>query len=169
MKDSARYWIEKLGLARHPEGGYFAPAIRSGEKVARKCLPDRFSGERAFVSSGYYLLEKGDFSAFHRLKSMEIWHFFAGSPLTISILEKDGRLRQKKLGANAEKGESFQAAIEPGRWFGACVDGPEGFSLVGCTVAPGFEYEDFELAVREELLERYPAQRAIIGKLTRAG
>ncbi|MGA2228229.1 MAG: cupin domain-containing protein [Syntrophobacteraceae bacterium] len=164
---NAQYWIEKLNLTKHPEGGFFAPAFRASEQISRDGLPDRFAGNRAIVSSIYYLLEKGQFSTFHRLKSVEIWNFFEGDPLMIHILDPHGALIQKMLGRNFDKGESFQAAIEPGSWFAAEHQGRGEFTLVGCTVAPGFEYEDMEIASRAELQARYPQHLEIIEKLTR--
>ncbi len=164
----AQYWIEKLNLAKHPEGGFFAPAFRASEQIGRDGLPDRFAGNRAIVSSIYYLLEKGQFSTFHRLKSVEIWNFFEGDPLTIYILDPHGALIEKRLGRNVDSGESFQVAIEPGSWFAAEHCGPGEFTLVGCVVAPGFEYEDMEIAGRAHLHARYPQHAEIIERLTRA-
>ncbi|MGA3114382.1 MAG: cupin domain-containing protein [Syntrophobacteraceae bacterium] len=165
---NAGYWIEKLSLAEHPEGGCFAPAFRASEQIGRDGLPERFTGNRAIVSSIYYLLKKGQFSAFHRLKSVEIWSFFEGDPLTIYVIDPLGGLIEKRLGRNFENGESFQADMEAESWFGAEQQGPGEFTLVGCTVAPGFEYEDMEIAGRAQLLAMYPQHQEIIEKLTRA-
>jgi uncharacterized protein len=165
---NAQYWIEKLNMTEHPEGGFFAPAFRASEQISRDGLPDRFAGNRAIVSSIYYLLKKGQFSTFHRLKSVEIWSFFEGDPLTIHVLDMHGALIEKRLGRNFDTGESFQIAIEPGSWFAAEQQGPGEFTLVGCTVAPGFEWEDMEIANWAELLARYPQHREIIEKLTKA-
>ncbi|MFZ0927846.1 MAG: cupin domain-containing protein [Syntrophobacteraceae bacterium] len=164
---SADFWIEKLNLAEHPEGGWFAPAFRALEQIGREGLPDRFTGNRAIVSSIYYLLKKGQFSAFHRLKSVEIWSFFEGDPLTIHLIEPHGGLVEKRLGRNFDNGESFHAVMEAGNWFGAEQQGPGEFTLVGCTVAPGFEYEDMEIAGRAQLLAMYPQHQEIIEKLTK--
>jgi uncharacterized protein len=169
MQNYPDYWIEKFELTEHPEGGYFAPAYRSGEQLKRECLPNRFPGDRATVSSIYYLLKKGQFSAFHRLKSVEIWNFYEGSPLVLHVLDEGGNLLLRKLGRNIENGEFPQTVVEPGSWFGAAIDGPGEFCLVGCTVVPGFDYEDFEIADRKELLARYPHHREIIERLTRNG
>ena len=102
------------------------------------------------------------------MKSVEIWSFFEGGPLTIHVLDPHGGLTEKKLGRNFSKGESFQVAIEAGYWFAAEQRGPEQFTLVGCTVAPGFEYEDMEIAGRAQLLASYPQHSEIIEKLTMA-
>ncbi|MGA2404955.1 MAG: cupin domain-containing protein [Syntrophobacteraceae bacterium] len=165
---NAEYWIDKLNLAEHPEGGCFAPVFRASEQLSKDGLPDRFTGNRAIVSCIYYLLKRGEFSAFHRLKSVEIWNFFEGDPLTIHVIDPLGGLTQKRLGRNFDMGESFQVVIEPGSWFAAEQRGPGEFTLVGCTVAPGFEYEDMEIAGRDELKARYPQHLKIIEKLTRA-
>jgi len=167
MQDNAAYWIDKLRLAPHPEGGWFVQTYRSAESVRDGQLPHRFEGDRVFSTAIYYLLEGKEFSAFHRIKSDEVWHFYAGGSLTLYVTEGQGRLVQKKLGRDPEKGESFQAIVEAGSWFGAALDDPKSYALVGCTVAPGFEYADFELADRSRLLAEYPEHRKIIERLTR--
>jgi predicted cupin superfamily sugar epimerase len=166
MEKTALYWIEKLGLSEHPEGGYFAPAYRSSERIEESCLPNGFTGDRALVSSIHYLLARGQISALHRLKSVEMWHFYSGDPLSIYILEPNGTLKERTLGPDIDKGQEFQITIEPGCWFGAEHYGPGEYTLVGCTVSPGFEYEDMEFAGRDELLGRYPQHRGLIEKLT---
>ncbi len=167
MKHSAQYWIEQLNLVEHPEGGLFAPSFRASEQILRTGLPGCFAGNRAIVSSIYYLLKRGQFSVFHRLKSVEIWSLFEGDPLTIYILDPLGALIEKRLGRNFDEGERFQVVIEAGNWFAAEQRGPGDFTLVGCTVAPGFEYEDMEIGGRAELLAMYPQHRKIIERLTR--
>lgn len=167
MQDKAGYWIDRLQLAPHPEGGWFAQTYRSAESVRDGQLPCRFEGDRVFSTAIYYLLEGRDFSAFHRIKSDEIWHFYAGGPVTLYVIEKSGRLVQKKLGREPDKGELFQVVVEAGCWFGAAIDDPAPYALMGCTVAPGFEYADFQLADRSRLLQEYPRHRKIIEKLTR--
>ena len=166
MERSAQYWIEKLNLVEHPEGGFFAPVFRASERIGRTGLPDRFTGNRIIVSSIYYLLKRGQFSTFHRLRSVEIWNFFEGDPLTIYVLDSPGMLTEKRLGPNFEAGESYQVAIEAGNWFAAEQRGPGEFTLVGCAVAPGFEYEDMEIAGRAELLAKYPQHREVIERYT---
>lgn len=166
MKD-ADYWIEKLELADHPEGGYFRRLHQSKEEISRDCLPPRFPGPRALSTSIIYLLKGSQFSALHRIKSDEIWHFYTGSSLTLYVIDPAGRLARMKLGNNPEKGEAFQRLVEAGCWFGATVDDPVSYSLMGCTVAPGFDFEDFELGSRKTLTDRYPRHRSVIERLTR--
>lgn len=167
MTEEARYWIDKLDLVRHPEGGYYVRTYFAREWIEKDHLPQRFSGSRPFSTAIYYLLPGDEFSAFHRLHSDEMWHFYTGSPLTLYILETDGRLLEKTLGSDMERGESFQVLIEAGCWFAATVDDVATYTLVGCTVAPGFAYEDYELAHRDALMTQYPQHSELIRRLTR--
>lgn len=166
MNPKARFWIEKLQLQPHPEGGYYRETYRAEQRVLSCCLHEH-EGPRPIATAIYFLLPGDQFSALHRLRSDEMWHFYTGSPLTIYMIDPQGALSQVRLGANPENGERFQAVIKAVCWFGATVDDPEGYALVGCTVSPGFEYEDFELGNRQSLLERYPQHREIIERLTR--
>lgn len=167
MKErNADYWINTLHLAPHPEGGYFREVFRSMEKIAREGLPQRFSGERNFLTSIYYLLRKGERSSLHRLKSDELWYFHDGAPLSVYALSEDGVSRHV-LGLDAASGQLPQAVIPAGCWFGAVIEGEGGYSLVGCAVAPGFDFADFELASRDAMLARYPHHRSLVEKLTR--
>jgi hypothetical protein len=163
----ADYWIERLGLAEHPEGGYFRRTYRSNEEISLDGLPSRFSGPRAFSTSIYFLLKGGQFSALHRIKSDELWHFYAGSSLTIHAIDQVGGLTRMKLGSDLENGEAFQRLVAARCWFGATVDDPASYSLVGCTVAPGFDFQDFELGNRKALTDQYPQHRSVIERLTR--
>ncbi len=164
---TASYWVEKLGLLRHPEGGYFAETYRAPASIPAGALEGLFPGERRFSTAIYYLLEQGDFSAFHRIRSDELWHFYNGDPLDIFCFNEQGELLQITLGNDPEKGEVLQAVVPAGCWFGSLPASGSRFSLVGCTVAPGFDFEDFEMAVREELLAAYPRFHDVIRKLTR--
>lgn len=166
MNPEARFWIEKLHLQPHPEGGYYRETYRAEQRVLGCCLHEH-EGPRSIATAIHFLLPGDQFSALHRLRSDEMWHFYTGSPLTIYIIDPQGTLSQVRLGTKPENGESFQAVVKAGCWFGATVDDPEGYTLVGCTVSPGFEYEDFELGNRQSLLDRYPQHREIIERLTR--
>lgn len=157
--------ISNLQLVRHPEGGWFRESYRSGDSVSGGALPERFVGSRAFSTAIYFLLEAGDISALHRIKSDEIWHFYAGSPLVIHAIHPDGRYQPQRLGGNAAAGELYQTVVPHGCWFGAESEGP--FTLVGCTVSPGFDFADFEMADRQVLSAHYPQHRELIGRLTR--
>ena len=167
----AKKWIRRLGLKKHPEGGYYRETYRSSERIDRRGLPTRYRGGRHLSTAIYYLLPQGQFSAFHRIQSDEIWHFYEGDPLTLFLLLSKGRLVRKPLGRNLSKGESPQVLIPRGTWFAAAVisskKGGTGYALAGCTVAPGFDFSDFEMARRETLLKKYPARRRWILRLTK--
>lgn len=158
--------IKKLGLTPHPEGGYFKEVYRSSEIIRADALPERYSTERAVSTSIYFLLESGDFSAFHRLQSDETWHFHTGSPVFIYMITDNGKLIKVELGNSGSESPVFQYTIFKNVWFAAEVKEPGSFTLVGCTVAPGFDFTDFEFADRFTLLEEYPLHKDIIEKLT---
>jgi predicted cupin superfamily sugar epimerase len=163
----ARAWIERLQLRRHPEGGYFRESYRAGEGVAAAHLPARFGGDRAFSTAIYFLLEGEDFSALHTLKQDEVWHFYAGSSVTIHVIDPDGGHAALRLGRNVAAGEEPQAVVRAGWLMGAVVGEPRSYALVGCTTAPGFDFADWHLPTREELCARFPQHAELIGRLTR--
>ena len=164
---NASYWIDHFKLIRHPEGGWFRETYRAGETILESGLPARFQGERAFSTAILFLLEQGDMSALHRLKSDEVWHFHEGGALAVHVITPDGEYREILLGRDPEKGECFQAVVPAGCWFGAELAGSGELSLVGCTVAPGFDFSDFEMARRTELKTLFPGHAALIQRLTR--
>lgn len=156
----AQDWVKKLGLAKHPEGGYYRETFRSKTQVSAP----GFSGDRSASTAIYYLLKSGQFSAFHRIKSDELWHLYAGSPLVLHVIE-GGRLYTVTLGRG--KGQEPQATVRAGCWFSASVARPRSYSLAGCTVAPGFDFADWEMGVREELVKEHPRHRETIERYTR--
>lgn len=156
--------INELHLLPHPEGGYFREIYRSGEIIQPNTIPG-FQDERNVCTSIYYLLNKTDISHFHRIKSDEIWHFYEGSPVVIHIIDDNGDHKKVVLG-KAENASTFQTVIPKNLWFAAEVKNKEAYSLVGCTVAPGFDFMDFELAEREELIKKFPHLSEIINRLT---
>jgi uncharacterized protein len=155
MRD-AQYWIDKLDLQSHPEGGYFRETFVSEDVIQTGHLAREYSGPRKAYTLIYYLLKSGEVSKLHRLKSDEIWNFYTGSTLTIHVLETNGDYVEKKLGPDFEVGESFQHVVKPGCWFGASVDAKNSFALVGCFVSPGFDFEDFEMAEKSDLIAEFP-------------
>jgi predicted cupin superfamily sugar epimerase len=155
----ARFWVKKLGLEKHPEGGYYKETYRASVEIDVPGL-----GKRSAGTAIYYLLERSQFSAFHRIKSDEIWHFYAGSPLVLHVIDLQGRLGRMALGRPG-KNAVPQAVVKAGCWFSASSTGR--YSLVGCTVAPGFDFADFELARRDEMVLRYPEHKKAIVKYTR--
>jgi len=118
---TAAYWIERLGLAPHPEGGYFRETYRAAESIPAEGLPARFAGPRTFSTAVYYLLQRDDVSALHRIAADEVWHHYTGAPLALTIIDPGGHLTTPVLGADAEHGESFQLVVPAGAWFGATL------------------------------------------------
>jgi predicted cupin superfamily sugar epimerase len=160
------YWIRTLNLTKHPEGGYFQESYRCPEKIYLQSGSS--SIERNSASSIYFLLPGNEVSCFHRLRYDEIWYYHTGSPLTISMIDESGRLSERKLGLDTAMGESPQVVVPRGYIFGAKVCRADSYTLIGCVVAPGFDYQDFELLSRKTLLEQYPQYREIIIQLTTA-
>lgn len=164
---NAEKLIQQLQLQPHPEGGFYKEVYRSEGLIAANCLPPDFGGDRHFATSIYYLLQQGDFSAFHRIKSDEIWHFYAGGMLWLHVIDHAGNYRQLQLGAAPENGAWFQAVMPAGVWFAAEPAPETEFTLAGCTVSPGFDFRDFEMAKKETLLRQHPTHRAVIERLCR--
>ena len=148
----ASEYIANLGLMPHPEGGYYRQVYGNDDSGMKK------------ISTIYYMLCENEFSAFHRLHNMvEIWYYHAGEPLDIYVISPDGNLTVHHLSADNE----LQAVIEPESWFAAELPDKQGFSLVGCAVAPAFTFENFELAKKSELLQEFPQHRQLIERLCR--
>ena len=159
--------ITALNLQPHPEGGWYRETYRATESLSPTALPDRFDGQRSHATAIYFLLNSESFSVLHRIKSDEQWHFYSGSSLTVHIIHPDGRYAPIKLGQNLSQGETFQAVVPYGCWFGATVDTPDSYALVGCSVAPGFDFADFEMADRDSLSKEFPQHTELIARLTR--
>ena len=166
MNDAA-FLIEHFHLQKHPEGGWFSEVYRSGEIIPPQGLPGRYGKERNVATSIYFLLEGHDFSAFHRLLSDETWHFYSGCPLNLHIIHPVGILENIILGNEARSNMQFQYTIPHGCWFAARPADPSSFSFIGCSVAPGFDFEDFELASRDRLIEAFPMHQRLIERLSR--
>jgi uncharacterized protein len=165
-KKSAEYWIKKLKLKPHKEGGYYREIYRSEEKINSIALPERYNGERHFATSIYFLLKSGQPSKFHKLKSDEIWNYHYGSPIIIISIDNKGNLKENILGNNYNNNNEFQITIPKETLFAAYVTEDNSFSIVGCTSIPGFEYEDFELKDKNEITKQYPALKDTIIKFT---
>jgi len=162
---TAQYYIEHLQLQPHPEGGYYKETYRSAGSIAADYLPENVSGDRSYSTAIYFLLQQGDFSAFHRIKSDECWHFYDGGTLLIHVLHQNGEYSCTRLGKNIHEGEVFQYVVPAGAWFAS--EPASFFTLVGCTVAPGFDFADFEMANREALGLQFPMHRELISRLYR--
>lgn len=160
-----QYYVSKLGLTPHREGGYYKETFHSTEMTSDQELTVNFEGKRKLYTSIYFLLTSKDISHFHRLKSDELWYYHAGSPLTIHIIDEKGEYKDIKLGLNLDNGEVPQALVPKNSIFGSSVMDEDTFSLVGCMVSPGFEYKDFELFTQSELLLKYPQHKDIIRKM----
>jgi predicted cupin superfamily sugar epimerase len=165
-------WIRELRLAEHPEGGFYWVTYTAEMTLAAAALPEGFAGARPASTAIYFLLSneragRGGFSAFHRLRSDEMWHFYAGSPLVVHVIARDGGYTKLLLGPEAEAGQEFQAVVKAGCWFASAPLLADSFALVGCTVAPGFDFADFELARRDELSQVFPQHDALIAEFTR--
>jgi predicted cupin superfamily sugar epimerase len=167
MKQDADYWIQKLNLVKHEEGGWYTLVYRSPFLLPQQILPNTFLGSRPAATAIYFLLAKDNFSALHRIASDELWHFYTGDTLLVYEIKPDEQLIEHRLGSNFEAGEQFQCAVTAGSWFGAKLQDGGQFALVGCTVSPGFDYAEFELAKREMLEKQFPQHQAIIALLTR--
>ena len=167
MHEEAKEWVERLGLLPHPEGGFFKESYRSSMSLSSDAIGDAFNGSRSISTGIYYLLTGTDFSALHRIASDEMWHFYAGSPLRVEGLHSDGTREDWVL--SNELGHGLPQAIVPaGVWFGSRLVNPDGFALVGCTVAPGFDFGDFEMGNRGQLQSAFPVHEKWIASLTRS-
>ena len=150
--------VDELGLEPHPEGGYYKETYRSEMSI----IPDGSGKSPRNVSTSiYYLLPKGEFSSFHRIRSDELWHHYSGGTACIHILQEGKPYRKVLLGKSLSNGESFQAIIPAGAGFATEVINGD-FLLAGCTVAPGFDFNDFQLADRDNLIKDFPSHRKLI-------
>lgn len=157
----ARTWIDDLGLQPHPEGGWYLETYRSRDVV------ETARGPRPASTAIFYLLERGEFSALHRIASDELWHHHAGGALDVVELRAD-EVVVHRLGSDRRAGERPQVVIPAGVWFGARPAADAAYALVGCTVAPGFDFADFEMARAEELRRTHAHAASWIDALTRA-
>ncbi|MBX3270386.1 MAG: cupin domain-containing protein [Sandaracinaceae bacterium] len=162
---------ERLGLAPHPEGGFYRETYRATRAWPAEALPQ--GAPRAASTAIYFLVPEGSFSALHRIASDELWHFHAGASLEIVAFDPDGGRHDRWLGLALDRGEAPQQVVPAGWLFGARLRAPRlgdapPWALVGCTVAPGFDFADFELPPRAALLDALPAHHAIVRELTRA-
>lgn len=162
---TAQYYIEHLQLQPHLEGGHYKEIYRSKGSIAENCLPEDIKGDRSYSTAIYFLLQQGDFSAFHRIKSDECWHFYDGGTLLIHVLNQNGEYSCTRLGKNIHEGEVFQYVVPAGAWFAS--ESASFFTLVGCTVAPGFDFDDFQMARKDELIKEFPKLKDLIDRLCR--
>ncbi len=164
--NTAHELIQTLNLERHPEGGYYRETYRSDGRIDACCLGSIFDGSRSMSTAIYFLLEGKDISVFHRIRSDEIWHHYAGQSLCLHMIDEIGAYRTVHLGKSVDKAEAPQVIVPAGLWFGATVVGAASYALVGCTVSPGFDFRDLEIGSRDDLLRLYPKHRLVIEALT---
>jgi len=158
--------IASLELLPHPEGGYYREYYRSEGRIPQGSMSVAYTGDRNYATSIYFLLTSAAFSAFHRIKQDEIWHFYKGSPLIIHMISETGRYSKVILNNMFQEGEHLQYVVKGGVWFAAEVIDPDSYTLVGCTVAPGFDFDDFELPSQNQLLEKFPQHQKLINRLS---
>ncbi len=154
--------IQKLDLKPHPEGGYFKETYRSPGEIELGNLPDKYSGNRNYSTCIYFLLISGNFSAFHKINQDEIWHFYDGSPVELHTISQHGEHQAYIIGRDFDQGQTPQLAVPGNHYFASKVTEPNNFSLVGCTVAPGFDFDDFVLARRGDLLQKFPQHQQLV-------
>jgi len=159
--EDANYWVKHLQLHPHPEGGFYKEVYRSPKQVTRN--PP--AGLKSACTSIYYLLSGADFSGFHRIESDEIWYFHKGAPLHIHVIDANGLLTTHEL--SDQLTGNLQTVVEAGQWFAAELPGADGYSLVSCAVAPGFDFSEFKMAKKAEMLQQYPTHTELINRLCR--
>lgn len=160
--------VQQLDLQPHPEGGYFKETYRSSGSISSNDLGDQYEGQRNYSTCIYFLLTAENFSAFHRIKQDEIWHFYDGSPIQLHMIDPEGNYSKQLIGRDLRNGELPQFVVPGGYWFASEVSEGGSFSFTGCTVAPGFSFEDFDLPSRKELTKMFPQHREVINRMTHA-
>ena len=164
---SAEDVIAKLGLIPLPdEGGYYKETFRDNGIIPDSVLPDH-GGPRQYSTSIYYLVTPDEFSALHAVRSTEVFHFYAGDPVRMMQINQDGDLKEIILGSDFTNRQSPQTVVEPDVWQGTKLIQGGQWALLGCTVAPGFDFADFTLGHREKLIEAFPQHEALIVEFTR--
>jgi len=159
--------IQKLGLKPHPEGGFYRETYRSDGVINENSLAYGYHGDRNLSTCIYFLLTSDVFSAFHRIRQDEIWHFYDGSPIELHTITQNGIYTKTVIGKAIDLGQVPQFVVPGGSWFAASVINPDDYSLIGCTVSPGFDFRDFELPSQNYLISQFPHHQEIISKLTR--
>lgn len=156
-----------LDLKPHPEGGFYKETYRSTGLIGKESLPEPYSSARNYSTSIYFLLTKDTFSAFHKIHQDEFWHFYDGSPIDLHMISPEGKHTQITIGRDLKNGQVPQFVVPGGYWFASRVLNNDDWALAGCTVAPGFDFDDFDLAERNQLIEMFPEHHKIIKELTR--
>ena len=161
--------VKHLGLEPLPgEGGFYREMYRSAEKIPADALPERYKADKHLATAIYYLLTPETFSAVHRLISDEVFHFYLGDPVTMLQLHGDGSGERITLGPDIEAGQCLQCVVPHGVWQGMHLNAGGRFALMGTTVAPAFDFGDYQPGQREDLIQKYPDFAEIIKRLTNA-
>ena len=158
--------VKNLNLTAHPEGGYYKENYRSEGLINPNSLWKGVKGNRNYSTGIYFLLEKMQFSGFHKIKQDEMWHYYMGSTLLLHMIKKNGDYKIIKIGKHIEKGEFLQYVVPANTWFASEVMDKKDFVLCGCTVSPGFDFKDFLMPSRNELTNLYPKHTKAINSLT---
>lgn len=166
MDSRIKELITTLNLQEHPEGGFYKETYRSEGLIPKSQLSPEFSGDRNYCTGIYFLLTSDNFSGFHRINQDEMWHYYEGSPLVVHMIDKQGNYSLQKIGLDLEDQQVPQFVVPKGVWFASEVLEPDAYSFVGCTVSPGFDFADFELAVKKLLSDEFPEYSQIIDRLT---
>ncbi len=158
--------IQKFNLNKHPEGGYYKETHRSSGIIKNENLSDNFIGDRNYSTCIYFLLTSDKFSAFHKINQDEIWHFYLGTTLKLHMIAPNGEYSFVLIGNNLKEDEHPQFIVPAQYWFAAEVIKKDSFAFTGCTVAPGFDFNDFVLPKSTELIQLFPQHSEVILKLT---
>lgn len=169
LNQDFREVIKALDLSPHPEGGFFKETYRAAGSISGSALPSIFGTERAYSTSILYLLAEGQKSRFHRLRQDEVWHFHLGGPLRLAMISPSGQAGEVTLGAKFASSQLLQFAVPGGVWFAATPKAGSVYSLVGCTVAPGFDFADFELADEAKMKKEFPQHCGLISEFFQVG
>lgn len=166
MKVKAETIINQLGLIAHPEGGYYKENYRSDGEIAPASLWKEAKEPRNYSTGIYFLLEKDQFSAFHRIKQDEMWHHYLGGTLILHVIDENGNYKKIKIGKDIQNNERLQYVVPANCWFASEIFDKDSFVLCGCTVSPGFDFRDFEMPNRDFLITQFPQHKVVISQLT---
>lgn len=158
--------IDQLKLTAHPEGGYYKENYRSLGTIDPNSLWSGAMEERNYSTGIFFLLKEKQFSAFHKIKQDEMWHHYLGDTLLLHIIDPEGNYNKVRIGKNIEKGEYLQYVVLANHWFASEVLDKKKFALCGCTVSPGFDFNDFQMPKRNILIKMFPQHTSIITNLT---
>lgn len=159
--------VDRLQLKPHPDGGYYKETYRSSGGIDNAGLEEGYEGDRNYSTCIYFLLTSDSFSLFHRIRQDEIWHFYDGSPINLHTISPNGQHTEHIIGRAFDKGQVPQLVVSGGDWFVTEVMEEGAYSLVGCTVSPGFNFEDLVLADRQDLISKFPIHQGLITRFTR--